>query len=49
MPSATAPLAAKSCTPCRGGVPPLTADEVERIEALDRGHRTGPDPDTFNG
>jgi 4a-hydroxytetrahydrobiopterin dehydratase len=30
MPSATAPLAAKSCTPCRGGVPPLTPDEVER-------------------
>jgi 4a-hydroxytetrahydrobiopterin dehydratase len=30
MPSATAPLAAKSCTPCRGGVPPLTRDEVER-------------------
>ena len=30
MPSATAPLAAKSCTPCRGGVPPLTAVEVER-------------------
>ena len=30
MPAATAPLAAKSCTPCRGGVPPLGADEVER-------------------
>jgi 4a-hydroxytetrahydrobiopterin dehydratase len=30
MPSATAPLAAKSCTPCRGGVPPLSAAEVER-------------------
>jgi len=27
----------------------LTTEEVERIEALDRGHRTGPDPDTFNG
>ena len=27
MPS---PLAAKSCTPCRGGVPPLTTDEAER-------------------
>ncbi len=27
----------------------LSEDEVERIEALDRGHRTGPDPDTFNG
>lgn len=27
----------------------LSADEVARIEALDRGHRTGPDPDTFNG
>lgn len=27
----------------------LTEDEVSRIEGLDRGHRTGPDPDTFNG
>lgn len=27
----------------------LSADEVARIEGLDRGHRTGPDPDTFNG
>jgi diketogulonate reductase-like aldo/keto reductase len=27
----------------------LTAEEVERIEALDRGERTGPDPDSFNG
>lgn len=27
----------------------LSEDEVSRIEALDRGHRTGPDPDTFNG
>ena len=27
----------------------LSADELDRIEALDRGHRTGPDPDTFNG
>jgi 2,5-diketo-D-gluconate reductase A len=27
----------------------LSPEEVERIEALDRGHRTGPDPDTFNG
>jgi len=27
----------------------LSAEEVERIEALDRGMRTGPDPDTFNG
>ncbi len=27
----------------------LTQEEVERIEALDRGMRTGPDPDTFNG
>jgi 2,5-diketo-D-gluconate reductase A len=26
----------------------LTADEVERISALDRSKRTGPDPDTFN-
>src|SRR4051795_13755661 len=27
----------------------LSSDELERIEALDRGERTGPDPDTFNG
>jgi 2,5-diketo-D-gluconate reductase A len=27
----------------------LSADEMERIEALDRGERTGPDPDEFNG
>jgi 2,5-diketo-D-gluconate reductase A len=27
----------------------LSAEEVERIEGLDRGERTGPDPDTFNG
>ncbi len=25
----------------------LSADEMDRIEALDRGERTGPDPDTF--
>ena len=27
----------------------LTGDEVAQITALDRGHRTGPDPDTFKG
>ena len=27
----------------------LSAEEMERIEPLDRGERTGPDPDTFNG
>src|SRR3954452_22118824 len=27
----------------------LSSDELQRIEALDRGHRTGPDPETFNG
>ncbi|WP_210491650.1 aldo/keto reductase [Patulibacter sp. SYSU D01012] len=26
----------------------LTAEDVLAIDALDRGHRTGPDPDTFN-
>ena len=30
MLAATAPLAAKSCTPCRGGIPPLTPDEAGR-------------------
>jgi 4a-hydroxytetrahydrobiopterin dehydratase len=29
MSATDAPLAAKTCTPCRGGVPPLTRDEVE--------------------
>lgn len=24
-------LAGKSCTPCKGGIPPLTAQEVERL------------------
>ena len=27
----------------------LSQEEMTRIEPLDRGHRTGPDPDTFNG
>src|SRR3954469_20414132 len=27
----------------------LSSDELDRIEALDRGQRTGPDPETFNG
>lgn len=26
-------LADKTCTPCRGGVPPLTRDEAERYQA----------------
>ena len=26
----------------------LSADEMAQIEALDRGERTGPDPDTFS-
>ena len=25
----------------------LTSEEMDRIEALDRGERTGPDPDAF--
>jgi hypothetical protein len=35
MPNA---LAAKSCTPCRGGIPPLTIEEAERylVQAPDR-------------
>ena len=28
MPAESSPLALKSCTPCQGGVPPLTPDEV---------------------
>jgi 4a-hydroxytetrahydrobiopterin dehydratase len=26
-------LVEKTCTPCRGGVPPLTRDEAERLRA----------------
>jgi 4a-hydroxytetrahydrobiopterin dehydratase len=29
----TIELAQKTCTPCRGGVPPLTAEEAERLRA----------------
>jgi 4a-hydroxytetrahydrobiopterin dehydratase len=42
----TQPLAAKTCTPCRGGVPPLTLEEAEALRAqapewalVDDGHR----------
>jgi 4a-hydroxytetrahydrobiopterin dehydratase len=41
-----APLAAKTCTPCRGGIPPLTREEAEAHrrqtpdwELLQDGHR----------
>jgi 2,5-diketo-D-gluconate reductase A len=27
----------------------LSDEEMARVEPLDRGQRTGPDPDTFNG
>jgi 4a-hydroxytetrahydrobiopterin dehydratase len=27
-------LAEKTCTPCRGGIPPLTGDEAQRFQAL---------------
>jgi hypothetical protein len=26
-------LAEKTCTPCRGGIPPLTGDEAQRLQA----------------
>ena len=29
MSAQSEPLSAKSCTPCRGGIPPLTPEEVE--------------------
>ena len=29
----TEPLAEKSCTPCRGGIPPLTRDEAQHFQA----------------
>ena len=30
MSAQSEPLSAKTCTPCRGGIPPLTPEEVER-------------------
>ena len=30
---ATSELLQKSCTPCRGGMPPLTPDEAQRLKA----------------
>jgi 4a-hydroxytetrahydrobiopterin dehydratase len=42
----TGTLVEKTCTPCRGGVPPLTRDEAEKLQAqapewqlLDAAHR----------
>ena len=37
-------LAEKTCTPCRGGVPPLTPEEAEgyRAQAPDWSWRGGP-------
>src|SRR5260370_31512840 len=32
-PSASVPLADKTCVPCRGGVPPLGGDELRRLSA----------------
>jgi 4a-hydroxytetrahydrobiopterin dehydratase len=29
----TETLAQKTCTPCRGGIPPLTRDEAEKLRA----------------
>ena len=29
----TETLAEKTCTPCRGGIPPLTRDEAQRFQA----------------
>src|SRR4051812_4204932 len=46
MPANPAPLAAKSCTPCQGGIPPLTREEAEALrretpdwQLVDDGHR----------
>ena len=45
----TETLAEKACTPCRGGIPPLTHEEAERFRAQasdwdlrDDAHRSGP-------
>ena len=32
----TETLAEKTCTPCRGGIPPLTRDEAQRLQAQAR-------------
>jgi len=29
----TTALAQKTCTPCRGGIPPLTREEAEQLRA----------------
>ena len=46
MPTQTEQLITKSCTPCRGGIPPLTPDEAEAHRSqtpdwalLDESHR----------
>ena len=46
MSAQSEPLSAKSCTPCRGGIPPLTPEEVEghhqqtpAWDVRDDGHR----------
>ena len=45
MSTTSAPLASKTCTPCRGGVPPLTRDEAEahRRQTPDWTVRDNPD------
>jgi 4a-hydroxytetrahydrobiopterin dehydratase len=45
MPANVTPLAARTCTPCRGGVPPMTRDEIEahRRQTPHWGVRDNPD------
>ncbi|MER8995658.1 4a-hydroxytetrahydrobiopterin dehydratase [Mesorhizobium sp. M0678] len=38
-------LAEKTCTPCRGGVPPLTRDEAQRFQAQAPDWELGDDAD----
>jgi 4a-hydroxytetrahydrobiopterin dehydratase len=45
MPAASEPLVSKTCTPCRGGVPPLNREEIEahHRQIPDWTVRDGPD------
>jgi 4a-hydroxytetrahydrobiopterin dehydratase len=36
-------LAEKTCTPCRGGIPPLTRDEAQHLQAQTRDWRLADD------
>ena len=45
MSSTATPLAAKTCTPCQGGMPPMSSDDIEahRSQTPEWSVGTGPD------